>query len=235
MEENFTLEDWFYQGAPPPPPSIPKDHMILELAFHEAGHLVLGIIGEKLNLGFSDHVAIKISPDNPYGNFVTGFHSPYPDTDHLSSVKKKEWYTNGVNTPRLFVKILVLLGGYTSYQAFIEKTEYFVNPSIESNQNGQASYFKLDSLPDPAPSDFERIREMLGWINQNNIGKLARLQKVTFRIMRNPSVSNAIRFVKNYLKQNINREITLPELNYLKRVIRRQTKKIDLLHYSRFF
>lgn len=240
MEDNteFDFELFINDGMPLPPPcSIPKEYnqagFLNELAFHEASHFVFDILGKRLSLGFSPIEAIKISPTDPKGNYVRGFHSPFPETDAMSGINRKKWYFENESQKhnRLFTKALSLIAGYTSYQIFVEDTPHFINPKIEEGGNSFPNYHRIDCLPDPPPSDFQLLSEMLGWIGQNSTKKVLEIQNVVKKIMHHPSVANAIRFVKNYLLKNIGREISGTELNYLKRGVERQIQKISLEKY----
>lgn len=236
--ETFNWELWLNDGEPLPPPcSISQNYkyadLIKELAFHEASHLVFDIISEKLDLGFSPIEAIKITPNDPKGNYVRGFHSPYPNGDSLSALKKRKWYfeKENENHNRLFVKVLGALAGYTSYQVFMEDSLYFINPVIEETESVTLNYYRIDCLPDHRPSDFQIVYEMLGWINQDTIKRIKEIQEVVKIIARHPSVSNAIGFVKNYLLKNVGSEISGTEMDNLKRVVHMQTTKISMEKY----
>lgn len=240
MEENFDLGLFLNDGEPIKQPEEAIQGGIekikIELAFHEASHFVFDLLIEKMNIGFASVTAIKIDSKDAKGNYVDGCLSPYPgkSKDDFEALKeRRNWYSE--NRDRFHVKLLSVLAGYTSYQVFIEDTEYFINPGIEVASFSQTGYKKISDLipfeTKNRPTDFETLFQMLIYNRDWSEKRLREIQAIIKLIMANPSVSTAIGFVKNYLIKNEGREISGIELQVLKKETRRQLKRVSFKPY----
>lgn len=94
----------------------------LEIAYHEAGHFLFGVLVQKENLGFSKIIEAKIDVTEfkATGNVET------KEVNRNTLKEKKEFY-DGRND-RVSYRIINLCAGYATYNKFISNNncEYFI-------------------------------------------------------------------------------------------------------------
>ena len=184
-----------------------------ELAFHEASHLVIERLVNKLDLGFSEPISMYIDTEKRIGcvhgfGFSTGKTIDY--WTKLNEEKFTQFYKT--DTRRIWAECLTLIAGYGSYKVYIEETDYFIG-HIDSNSN-KAKMYKLGNVPHGTlfgrankyhtdVSDFAKIKERLSMIkiceDDQRLQVYQKLLDDISLIMKIPAVENAIRYAKNRL------------------------------------
>ena len=112
---------------------ISQKEFSIELAYHEASHLVFQRLIHKLDLGFSEPINMFIDSKNEqkagcvHGFFLSSI-NPNPFDTPKNQNEIETFFT--YKKERLFSDCLQHLAGYTSYKAFIDtKTDYYISNS----------------------------------------------------------------------------------------------------------
>lgn len=161
------VPDWPGSKQAQERPCVPKDKttkcLIEEITFHEASHLIFGLLVDKENLGFLPPTSIEVNYHELTGN-VRGPVSPYATN---AKHKVEPWYKE--NPRRILSAIFQKLAGYVSYKVFIEDSEHFVGvPEIYGDGGkGNLTYCNLHGLgltSQPKTDDFRKAVELLSWL-----------------------------------------------------------------------
>ena len=189
---------------------ISKKEFSIELAYHEASHLIFQRLIHKLDLDFNEPINIFIDSKNEqnagcvHGFGASGlvYNSRLIDEDDI-----KAFYTD--KKERLFSDCLQYLSGNTSYKAFIDSTtEYYISDSDINMSEYEMKMYKLDTVPDnqEGVDDFFKVKKRLQYIDVfDKKSKYSFYQKFTadvLKIMGIRAVELSIRYVKNHLLRN---------------------------------
>ena len=189
---------------------ISQKEFSIELAYHEASHLVFQRLIYKLNLGFNEPINIFIDSKNEQNaGYVHGFgasglvyNSRLVDENDI-----KAFYTD--KKERLFSDCLQYLSGNTSYKAFIDSTtEYYISNSDINMSEYKMKMYKLDTVPNHqhGVDDYFKVKNRLQYIDVSDKQSVYSFyQKITndvLEIMDIRAVELSIRYVKNHLLRN---------------------------------
>ena len=213
---------------------------IAELAFHEASHFVFDCMLLKMDLDFTPLESIIVSTTDPDKNGVNGVTPNLPE-ERMHDFWLKKFYIEEENMIRLTGNILCTIAGYCSYKKYIGNFESqdFIG-QFEEGSN-LMKYYNLENVPtfenntEVKPiKDFVIIKhKLLSLANESYYNKRANFIKActnfineALQLMNIKSVNYSIRFIKNQLIKNKNKEINGQELAILVKEVQRFTNKV---------
>lgn len=189
-----------------------------EIAFHEASHFVFIILalnhfatGTFSLIDFLTCCTEKIKVKGH--NLVSGFAPANITKDKMQDGTKwndePEGYLEFYNEDRrrLAASMLVDIAGYSSYQVFIQNSEYYIfsEPKLDYPQIGSCTinyYDKYNTLKSEA-GDFVKIDRRLGiyyWdclqSGKSKVEAITNFTNAAQSLMKKQSINDSIRFVK---------------------------------------
>lgn len=213
-----TLIPWFDDEQPMRPQKRPikQNEFVIELAFHEASHFVLGRLVNKLEIGFKHADSILIDSIDRKGGEVSGFGGDFQSEVVYWTNSNRQRFTNFFtkDEKRIWADSLVLIAGYASYKLFVSDQEDFIS-YIESDEWTEIEMHSIKTVPHHywytqvdkylvGVSDFAKIKERLAFIgiieSEDRIENYNLLLEAVSDIMKTRAVELAIRYVKNRLK-----------------------------------
>ena len=206
-----------------PPPNriirpLNSDEFLLELAYHEASHLVIERLIHKLGLNFLESSKIKINSTEGTGN-VFGFIANF---NKISEYWTPENFANFVSfytedSRRVGSECLMLIAGFASRKKFISNDEYFISYFDKTSDAFNISYYKIDTvwhdiiqrLPNRqivGISDFAKIKDRLSFIKivekKELVDTYVDLLDLILPIFDDEKVEHCISYIKDKLIEN---------------------------------
>ena len=199
-----------------------------ELAIHEASHFVFHqLLSKNLTENYQIGYVVICAENLTELNKVNFKRPEYYETygDHSYFIKDRR---------RLVAHLLNLIAGYSSYQEFISRKEFYIFSQInnQNNDNLEIKYYSLEYSSYSGATDFRVINELLKTyypnLNyRNQIEILARLTCIAQTIMGKGPVKKSIHLVKDALLKNQCNKIEGDELETLKESVNELISDLD--------
>lgn len=222
---------------------LDEKQFALELAYHEASHLVIEQLIHKLTLGFKPSEKIEIFSNKRHGQ-VQGFGAIYTHNNFWTQQTYdnfKSFYEE--DQRRIWADCLILIAGYASYLVFMGDSEYFIS-EYDENTSKEVKLYKISTVPHKTIfippnkwregiSDFAKIKERLTFIYEYDKEKFdslySRLLGEMLTILKIKSVNMAVRYVKNHLiRSNNNHPISGKHFDRIKLFLAELLKNISI-------
>ena len=211
-----------------------------EIAFHEASHFVFNVITLKhFNKQLVINYAICCPERINEEKIIDGKVEDY-NVVNVKASKSEDWYGFHdyfrKDRRKLVASLLVAIAGYSSYQLFVENSEFYIFSEVEFDTPNKGcctiKYCSLTGYRYCRTCDFGMIQERLEsyyrYDYSDRMKAIEILTNVVQDLMRRPEVKASIELVKEKLLKNECQKIQGTELNILVEKVEKLTTQIQI-------